>query len=211
MVCCTLARWMMFVGCVEEKATPVILLLALLQAERPKVLDFYSSQLLHLFVHKHTLILYCFAFISEYITFLILPVNASLVHINNWNPVFTHMGRFWNSFYIINVLYTLKYSMCACIHNPQFCFCVAVLVNDKYVVAGEGDIALNTTHPSPLEENHMIYNLYLTPEFLPHTEELILSGPISDKIHIQVGGDSSLDLWTIASSLSVCLFSMWGL
>ncbi|XP_047679144.1 A disintegrin and metalloproteinase with thrombospondin motifs 13 isoform X3 [Tachysurus fulvidraco] len=90
---------------------------------------------------------------KEYITFLILPVNASLVHINNWNPVFTHM---------------------------------AVLVNDKYVVAGDGDIALNTTHPSPLEENHMIYNLYLSPDLLPHTEELILSGPISDKIHVQV-------------------------
>lgn len=90
---------------------------------------------------------------KEYVTFLVLPVNASQVHINNWNPVFTHM---------------------------------AVLMNDEYIVAGDGDIALNTTHPSPLEENHMIYNLYLTPDLLPHTEELILSGPISDKIHIQV-------------------------
>ncbi|KAK3539512.1 hypothetical protein QTP70_009492 [Hemibagrus guttatus] len=90
---------------------------------------------------------------KEYVTFLILPENASQVHINNWNPVFTHM---------------------------------AVLVNDEYVVAGEGDLALNTTHPSPLEENHMVYNLYLTSDLLPHTEELILSGPISDKIQIQV-------------------------
>lgn len=64
-----------------------------------------------------------------------------------------------------------------------------MLVNAEYVVAGEGDIALNTTHPSPLEENHIVYNLYLTPDLLPHTEELILSGPISDKIQIQVGGD----------------------
>lgn len=70
-----------------------------------------------------------------------------------------------------------------------FFLCVAVLMNDEYIVAGDGDIALNTTHPSPLEENHMIYNLYLTPDLLPHTEELILSGPISDKIHIQVGGN----------------------
>ncbi|MCI4381201.1 hypothetical protein PGIGA_G00248690 [Pangasianodon gigas] len=90
---------------------------------------------------------------KEYVTFLILPVNASQVHINNWNPVFTHM---------------------------------AVLVNDEYIVAGDGDIALNTTHPSPLEENHIIYNLYLTPDLLPHTEELILSEPITDKIYIQV-------------------------
>ncbi|KAF5907315.1 A disintegrin and metalloproteinase with thrombospondin motifs 13, partial [Clarias magur] len=90
---------------------------------------------------------------KEYVTFLILPVNASQVHVSNWNPVFTHM---------------------------------AMLVNDEYIVAGDGDIALNTTHPSPLEENHMTYNLYLTPDLLPHTEELILSGPIVDKIHIQV-------------------------
>ncbi|TSL97353.1 A disintegrin and metalloproteinase with thrombospondin motifs 13 [Bagarius yarrelli] len=53
-------------------------------------------------------------------------------------------------------------------------------------VAGEGEIALNTTHPSPLEDNHITYNLYLTSDLLPHTEELILSGPTSDKIHIQV-------------------------
>ncbi|KAI5094773.1 A disintegrin and metalloproteinase with thrombospondin motifs 13 [Silurus meridionalis] len=90
---------------------------------------------------------------KEYVTFLSLPANATQVHINNWNPVFTHM---------------------------------AVMVNDEYVVAGDGDIALNTTHPSPLEEKHLIYNLYLTADFLPHTEELVLSGPISDKIQIQV-------------------------
>lgn len=64
-----------------------------------------------------------------------------------------------------------------------------MLVNDKYIIAGDGDMALNTTHPSPLEENHMIYNLYLSPDLLPHTEELILPGPISDRIHIQVGRD----------------------
>lgn len=77
---------------------------------------------------------------------------------------------------------------------------IALLANDEYIVAGDGDIALNTTHPSPLEENHMIYNLYLTPDFLPHTEELILSGPISDKIHIQVGGNYHI----ITFSLIVC-------
>ncbi|XP_062855351.1 A disintegrin and metalloproteinase with thrombospondin motifs 13 [Trichomycterus rosablanca] len=89
----------------------------------------------------------------EYVTFLILPVNASRVGIVNWNPVFTHM---------------------------------AVMVNNEYIVAGTGDIALNTTYPSPLEENNIIYNLYLTSDLLPHTEELILSGPISNKMHIQV-------------------------
>ncbi len=32
----------------------------------------------------------------------------------------------------------------------------------------------------------MIYNLYLTPDQLPQTEEFTISGPITDKIHIQV-------------------------
>uniref|UniRef100_A0AAR2ITH4 Peptidase M12B domain-containing protein n=1 Tax=Pygocentrus nattereri TaxID=42514 RepID=A0AAR2ITH4_PYGNA len=90
---------------------------------------------------------------KEYVTFLILPVNASQVHVINWKPVFTHL---------------------------------AVLVNDEYIVAGSRDIALNTTHPSPLEERYIIYHLYLTPDQLPQTEELILSGPVTDKIHIQV-------------------------
>lgn len=39
--------------------------------------------------------LFCSAYISEYITLLILPVNASQVHINNWNPVFTHIGTIY--------------------------------------------------------------------------------------------------------------------
>uniref|UniRef100_W5K1A9 ADAM metallopeptidase with thrombospondin type 1 motif, 13 n=1 Tax=Astyanax mexicanus TaxID=7994 RepID=W5K1A9_ASTMX len=89
---------------------------------------------------------------AQYVTFLILPVNASQVHVINWKPVFTHL----------------------------------VLVNGEYIVSGHGDIALNTTHPSPLEESHMIYRLYLTADLLPQTEELTLSGPIRDKIHIQV-------------------------
>lgn len=95
MECCTLGRLRTFAGCAEEEATLAILLLALMQVERPTVLDLYFSQLLRVFVHKPTLYdLFCFAVISEYVTFLILPVNASQVLINNWNPVFTHMGTF---------------------------------------------------------------------------------------------------------------------
>ncbi|XP_026867111.2 A disintegrin and metalloproteinase with thrombospondin motifs 13 [Electrophorus electricus] len=90
---------------------------------------------------------------KEYVTFLVLPVNASRVRVTNWNPLFTHL---------------------------------AVLVNDEYVVAGNGDMALNTTQPSPLEESRVIYRLYLTSELLPHQEDLTLSGPITDKIHIRV-------------------------
>lgn len=86
------------------------------------------------------------------------------------------------------------------------------MVNDEYIVAGDGDIALNTTHPSPLEENHMIYNLYLTSDLLPHTEELILSGPITDKIHVQVGGKRlHHHVWFVGFSVSYCKScKMWG-
>lgn len=63
---------------------------------------------------------------------------------------------------------------------------LAVLFNDKYVVAGDGSPALNVTYPSPLEKSPIRYHLYMTPDHLPHTEELIISGPVADKIHIQV-------------------------
>ncbi|XP_065103608.1 A disintegrin and metalloproteinase with thrombospondin motifs 13 isoform X2 [Paramisgurnus dabryanus] len=63
---------------------------------------------------------------------------------------------------------------------------LAVLINDKYVVAGDGNPALAITYPSPLEKSPIQYRLDLTPDHLPNTEELIISGPVTDKIHIQV-------------------------
>uniref|UniRef100_A0A671MT49 Peptidase M12B domain-containing protein n=1 Tax=Sinocyclocheilus anshuiensis TaxID=1608454 RepID=A0A671MT49_9TELE len=63
---------------------------------------------------------------------------------------------------------------------------LAVLLNDKYVVSGDGSPGLSITYPSPLEKSPIIYNLYLTPDHLPQTEELTISGPVTDKIHIQV-------------------------
>uniref|UniRef100_A0A8C2A2U8 ADAM metallopeptidase with thrombospondin type 1 motif, 13 n=1 Tax=Cyprinus carpio TaxID=7962 RepID=A0A8C2A2U8_CYPCA len=63
---------------------------------------------------------------------------------------------------------------------------LAVLLNDKYVVSGDGSPGLSITYPSPLEKSPLIYNLYLTPDHLPQTEELTISGPVTDKIHIQV-------------------------
>uniref|UniRef100_A0A8C2KWL5 ADAM metallopeptidase with thrombospondin type 1 motif, 13 n=1 Tax=Cyprinus carpio TaxID=7962 RepID=A0A8C2KWL5_CYPCA len=63
---------------------------------------------------------------------------------------------------------------------------LAVLLNDKYVVSGDGSPGLSITYPSPLENSPLIYNLYLTPDHLPQTEELTISGPVTDKIHIQV-------------------------
>ncbi|XP_018614008.2 A disintegrin and metalloproteinase with thrombospondin motifs 13 [Scleropages formosus] len=63
---------------------------------------------------------------------------------------------------------------------------LAVLVQGKYVVAGTGSVSLNTTHPSPLEDGRLTYLLYLTPDLLPHKEELLLPGPVEEDIHIQV-------------------------
>ncbi|XP_010894007.3 A disintegrin and metalloproteinase with thrombospondin motifs 13 [Esox lucius] len=63
---------------------------------------------------------------------------------------------------------------------------LAVLVEDQYVVSGSGSIALNLTHPSPLEDGHLIYRLYLTPDLLPLMEELLLPGPVTKETHIQV-------------------------
>ncbi|KAG7480504.1 hypothetical protein MATL_G00056850 [Megalops atlanticus] len=63
---------------------------------------------------------------------------------------------------------------------------LAVLIQGEYVVAGHGTVALNATHPSPLEEGQLVYHLYLTPDGLPQREELHLPGPISEEIHIQV-------------------------
>ncbi|XP_056102673.1 A disintegrin and metalloproteinase with thrombospondin motifs 13 isoform X2 [Rhinichthys klamathensis goyatoka] len=63
---------------------------------------------------------------------------------------------------------------------------LAVLLNDKYVVSGDGSPGLSITYPSPLEKSPIIYNLYLAPDHQPQTEELTISGPVTDKIHIQV-------------------------
>uniref|UniRef100_UPI0037E94555 A disintegrin and metalloproteinase with thrombospondin motifs 13 n=1 Tax=Semicossyphus pulcher TaxID=241346 RepID=UPI0037E94555 len=63
---------------------------------------------------------------------------------------------------------------------------MAVTVGDRYIVSGEGSMALNMTHPSPLDDNHMEYRLHLTPDLLPEMEELLLPGPLQEEINIQV-------------------------
>ncbi|XP_019949577.2 A disintegrin and metalloproteinase with thrombospondin motifs 13 [Paralichthys olivaceus] len=63
---------------------------------------------------------------------------------------------------------------------------MAVKVGGRYVVSGSGSIALNTTHPSPVDDNHLEYRLHLTPDFLPVTEELLLPGPLQQEIIVQV-------------------------
>uniref|UniRef100_A0A3B3VEL4 ADAM metallopeptidase with thrombospondin type 1 motif, 13 n=1 Tax=Poecilia latipinna TaxID=48699 RepID=A0A3B3VEL4_9TELE len=63
---------------------------------------------------------------------------------------------------------------------------LAVLVGDQYIVSGSGTMALNTTHPSPLDDDHVEYRLHLTPDLLPEMEEVVLPGPLKQEITIQV-------------------------
>jgi len=79
----------------------------------------------------------------------------------------------------------------------------AVLLNDKYVVSGDGSPGLSITYPSPLEKSPIIYNLYLAPDHQPQTEELTISGPVTNKIHIQV-----CSIWIIIF-LCFCTFIIY--
>ncbi|CAL8332418.1 unnamed protein product [Arctogadus glacialis] len=63
---------------------------------------------------------------------------------------------------------------------------MAVMVGDRYVVSGTGKMSLNTTNPSPLDDGHLEFLIYLTPDLLPEREELLLPGPIEQETHIQV-------------------------
>lgn len=62
----------------------------------------------------------------------------------------------------------------------------AVMVGGRYIVSGTGSMALNMTHPSPLDDNRLEYRLHLTLDLLPEMEELLLPGPLSQEINIQV-------------------------
>lgn len=62
----------------------------------------------------------------------------------------------------------------------------AVTVGDRYVVSGMGEMALTTTHPSPLDDNRLEYSLHLTPDLLPAMETLFLPGPLAEEINVQV-------------------------
>uniref|UniRef100_UPI003AAB22C6 A disintegrin and metalloproteinase with thrombospondin motifs 13 n=1 Tax=Centroberyx gerrardi TaxID=166262 RepID=UPI003AAB22C6 len=63
---------------------------------------------------------------------------------------------------------------------------MAVMVGDQYIVSGTGSMALNVTHPSLLDDEHLEYRIYLTPDLLPQMEELVLPGPVRQEINIQV-------------------------
>ncbi|MBN3299462.1 ATS13 metalloproteinase, partial [Amia calva] len=89
----------------------------------------------------------------EYTTFLILPANATHVHIVNKRSLFTHL---------------------------------ALMVQNRYVLSGQGRVSVNSTMPSALEDGRLEYRLYLTPDHLPDSEELLLPGPTQHETHIQV-------------------------
>ncbi|KAM4615754.1 A disintegrin and metalloproteinase with thrombospondin motifs 13 isoform 2-T2 [Polymixia lowei] len=63
---------------------------------------------------------------------------------------------------------------------------MAVTAGDQYIVSGAGSMALNMTHPSPLDDGHLEFRLHLTPDLLPEMEELLLPGPVQQETHIQV-------------------------
>ncbi|XP_059494306.1 A disintegrin and metalloproteinase with thrombospondin motifs 13 isoform X2 [Stegostoma tigrinum] len=73
------------------------------------------------------------------------------------------------------------------VSNTQAVFShLAVKINGQYIVAGTQKISLNVSYPSSLEDNKVEYRLYLTQQKLPHMEEIVIDGPTSDTIEIQV-------------------------
>ncbi|XP_060697217.1 A disintegrin and metalloproteinase with thrombospondin motifs 13 [Hemiscyllium ocellatum] len=73
------------------------------------------------------------------------------------------------------------------VSNTQAVFShLGVKIKDQYVVAGGQKISLNVSYPSILEDNRIEYRLYLTQQKLPDTEEIVIDGPTSDTIEIQV-------------------------
>ncbi|XP_023199385.1 A disintegrin and metalloproteinase with thrombospondin motifs 13 isoform X2 [Xiphophorus maculatus] len=63
---------------------------------------------------------------------------------------------------------------------------LAMMVGDQYIVSGSGTMALNTTHPSPLDDDYVQYRLHLTPDLLPEMEEVVVPGPLKQEMTIQV-------------------------
>lgn len=68
----------------------------------------------------------------------------------------------------------------------------AVVAESQYIVSGRESMALNMTHPSPLDDNHLQYCLHLTPDLLPKMEELFVPGPVQQEINIQVSSEGLL-------------------
>ncbi|XP_078406351.1 A disintegrin and metalloproteinase with thrombospondin motifs 13 isoform X2 [Cetorhinus maximus] len=73
------------------------------------------------------------------------------------------------------------------VSNSQAVFShLGVKVQGHYVVAGAQKISHNVSYPSILEDNRIVYRLYLTQKKLPDIEEIVIDGPTGDTIEIQV-------------------------
>lgn len=96
-------------------------------------------------------------------------------------PLFTHLGE---SCLLLTQIYPLPTGCGLAAHLESVPS--AAHIGGRYVLAGEGDMALSMTHPSPLEDDRVEYRLRLTPDLLPEMEELLLPGPLQQEINIQV-------------------------
>ncbi|XP_018419210.1 PREDICTED: A disintegrin and metalloproteinase with thrombospondin motifs 13 [Nanorana parkeri] len=63
---------------------------------------------------------------------------------------------------------------------------LAIKENSGYIVAGKRSISLNITYPSVIEDKQLEYRLILTANKLPGLEEVLIGGPTSSDIEIQV-------------------------
>ncbi|XP_062929811.1 A disintegrin and metalloproteinase with thrombospondin motifs 13 isoform X1 [Mobula hypostoma] len=73
------------------------------------------------------------------------------------------------------------------VSNSQAMFShLGVKVKGQYVIGGAKKISLNTSYPSNLEDNRIVYRLYLTQQNLPASEEILINGPTAEAIEIQV-------------------------
>lgn len=121
--------------------------------------------------------------VSEYTTFLSLPVNATQVHVINRAPLFTHMGEC--CFHSGNLIHLKTTS--SSYNFKLLPVTAAVVLRGQYIVGGRGAMSLNVTYPSVLDEDSLEYHLYLTPDLLPEMEELLLPGPLQEEINVEVG------------------------
>ncbi|XP_067868142.1 A disintegrin and metalloproteinase with thrombospondin motifs 13 isoform X2 [Heterodontus francisci] len=73
------------------------------------------------------------------------------------------------------------------VSNSQAVFShLGVKVKGQYIVAGAQKLSLNVSYPSSLEDERIEYRLYLSQQKLPDREEIIIDGPTSNTIEIQL-------------------------
>uniref|UniRef100_W5M2D1 ADAM metallopeptidase with thrombospondin type 1 motif 13 n=1 Tax=Lepisosteus oculatus TaxID=7918 RepID=W5M2D1_LEPOC len=87
---------------------------------------------------------------------------------------------------------------------------LAVTVGERYVLAGRGAVSRNTSYPSPLEDGRLEYRLHLTADHLPDSEELLLPGPVQERVDIQVYRKYGREYGEVTSpNISYSFFIPW--